>query len=325
MWRWNACLLVLGSLAIESIASAAPPVGEVCSAIETWVRLDLVYGRIRATPHCPRVEITRESGDLPAGDGHRVEINGCAANLRVLYERCDSGGWLRLTVENREVTLTRESKSPARSLRLHQPQSGPLRLEIRDDSGSHEWTGENLWSLVLGDPAICERHLDDALAQVRSDWRLSERRARLTEELLRVAQVAPTREQIEAAVARLASPSFRERALAERELLAGGPAVLRHLDAIDRRLLNAEQQSRIERIAGTFRSALDADRCERIAAWLAPEPTTWLCLMFEPDEQTRLLAYDALRRHGGAPVEFDPRGDEGQRREQLGRLQGTLR
>ena len=127
-------------------------------------------------------------------------------------------------------------------------------------------------------------------------------------------------------VAQLGSPRFAERAAAERSLWNSGPVILKHLAALDHNQLSPEQRGRISQLQGRFSYCLEGDRCERIAAWLSADQSTWLTLLQHEDSNCRQAAFEQLRRMSGDKVTliFSPQASKSTRDEQISNLQLQL-
>ena len=118
---------------------------------------------------------------------------------------------------------------------------------------------------------------------------------------------------------------YSTRQHAEADLKSLGPGVLPFIQQIPERHLDAEQRQRIERIRRHYHVNAP-DCCERVAAWLASRPTTWLALMRDEEPMRRKLAYAALCASCGEQrtLEFHPSGDHDLRRRQLDKLHSQL-
>jgi hypothetical protein len=205
-----------------------------------------------------------------------------------------------------------------------QPAQGRLHLEVQRGDEVRTWEADDLWCLLLAQPAVCRQHLQPLLARLRSDWDFDRQRALLRSELLRLADhTLPTSEEVAELVGQLGSDRYRRRLCAERKLASLGPGVLRHLDRLKSRTLDAEQRMRLAAVRRQLQGS-HPDRCERIAAWLAPSPQAWLALMNDADHQCRQRAFQELREVCGGQLDFNPQAAADQRAQQIARLESSL-
>lgn len=322
MRRWNAWIVALGLLGHATCGSA----GENLITTSGWVRFQISFGRVAAVPrsHRLREDACRSDPLSSTSQEHSVRAENGAAQVHYLLESPDERLQIDWLPEGRFELAHQRGEDY--SLRLVQMPGQPLRLSVVVQGERTEIQADDLWSMVLEHPAVCEQHLAPQLKRLRPDLRLADQRGRLVDELLRVAQEdRPCRTAVGELVEQLGSKRFRERQRAEQSLKRKGPGVLRYLDELEPRHLDAEQTCRIERVRRHFHGPAP-DCCERIAAWLAPLPSTWLSLLDDTDPALREQAFAALCNTCDEPsLHFNPNAAPDAREAQIATLEQQLR
>lgn len=320
MRRRNAWIVALGLLGHAACLSA----GENLIARSGWVRFQVAFGRLAAVPRSRRLrEDSCYSDPLSStSQSHWVRAEDGAAHAHYLLESPQERLCVDWQPDGRfELTYDRQ----AHHVRLLQVPDGPLRLAVVVAGEGTTVEANDLWSLLLTHPTLCDEHLAPHLRRLRPDLKLAEQRQRIVGELLRVAtEQRPCRKVVLELVDKLGADKYRQRQRAENVLLQLGPGVLRYLDELEPHQLDAEQTFRIARVREHYQAGA-ADCCERVAAWLAPLPSTWLTLMEHADEVHRQRAFAALCNTCGDPMlVFNPSAAPDARRAQIAKLQSQL-
>jgi hypothetical protein len=207
-----------------------------------------------------------------------------------------------------------------------QPSYGPLSLTVGARQSQRVIHAASLWHLLIGHPEICRQHLLPLLQLIDSRWDPGKLAADLEEDLIQLAgsQDAPDRRHWDALVAQLRDERYTRREAADSQLRASGRIVIHYLRELDPTRLDAEQKFRVRRIIAALGDGEGSDTPDRVASWLAGDPSIWLGLLSRDSESTRRLAFQQLSSLVNKPLVFDPAADEKTRQSQIGQIRGLL-
>ncbi len=249
-----------------------------------WVRLEIVFGRLRLTHSRLGQESTANASLPEKGITESLAFSAKTADSsRLRYQYGDKEQSLRVDFEQAaSVTLDRvpNGESKLATVRLRQPLSGPMNLAITDGQTTREFAADGLWQLMLAEPELCQQHLCPILQSLRSDWMLQAQTQQIEQALLATASLnrAPDSARMAALVQQLRDPSFARRQDADRQLREMGQSVVSFLSRLDERTLDAEQRTRIRQIRQSLHFH-EGDTPTRVAAWLADDKSVWLALL----------------------------------------------
>lgn len=311
-----------------TLAQEGPRPGNLLSRTP-WARLEIVLGRLRLT-HCRLGQEATVSANVPEkGITESLAFSSKTADsTRLRYQYADNEQSLRVDFEQADsVVLERVPKGPSKlaTVRLVQPQRGPITLVVQEGQATREFAADGLWQWMLTEPDLCRQHLSPILQALQSDWILDAQVQQIEQALLATARWnrAPDALRMGALVQQLRDPSFSRRQDADHQLRAMGQNAVSYLNRLDERTLDAEQRTRIRYIKHALH-VQDGDTPNRAAAWLADDKTIWLALLERQNAATRTVAATQLERIVGQALAFDPAADEAERRQQIRRLRAEL-
>jgi hypothetical protein len=231
---------------------------------------------------------------------------------------------IEISVSSRRVHIVQEPEPGADVLLVEftQPSCGPLSLTLGAGPSQRVIHGASLWHLLIGNPEICRRHLVPLLQLIDSRWDPGKLAADLEEDLLELARSrdAPDRRHWDALVAQLRDERYTRREAADGQLRASGRIVIHYLRQLDPAGLDAEQKFRVRRIIAALDDNEGVDTPDRVASWLAGDPSIWLALLSRDSESTRRLAFQQLSSLLDKPPVFDPAADEKTRQSQVEKI-----
>lgn len=319
------CTLVLLPLLTASLAAAPPPENLLQRA--NWVRPEICDGRLvvqNLRAGQARIAQKPENEDLPR-QMLALECDDVRITLR--YEAEDERGAWNLTVTNeREVTLQRLTfgDEPG-EITFRQPLEGDVKLNIRDQHGSHEYAARSLWRLLLGGDSRCREQTVALLEGLWPRLNLATRISEARQALLQMATGSQTTQEDRWTrwIEQLGDESYAVRQAADRRLRdAGRPAAV-FLGRLNLAELDAESRLRIRRILAD--AADDSgDTPQRIALLVEDDSLVWLRLLESTDAAHRAQAREKLMSLTQRPVEFDPAADVKVREQQTQTIREQL-
>ena len=313
-------------MATATYADAMEPAGSLITSAG-WVKLHIVFGRFQAVASQPRLrqEASNRDQESFTFQSHSVSAQDGVAEIDYLLKsphdylsvkwRPDGAFHIRHErVDEQHLTVTYD-----------QPAKGKVVLTVQRCGKRTTVRGADLWSLAISHREICDKYLAPSIAAFYPSLRITEMRDRIVDELFYIAtQERPCPVGVEKLVEQLGADRFRMRRKAEEQLKELGPGVLRHLATENPRHLDAEQKRRIRRVRQHYRVA-SPDCCERVAAWLAPLPRTWLALMDDSQIQRREKAFAALCQScDDRELVFTPHANDDQRQAEINELESQL-
>lgn len=221
-----------------------------------------------------------------------------------------------------------QGKSSQEEVELVQPATGPLVVKIGSGERLRTVEASSLWHLLLFEPEAGRKILPwlEALqipsASADLSKMLHDARALLLRNAVRSKPFDQSR--LVVLVAQLGDSQYAQREAADGELRSMGAAVIEHLQRIDPRQLDLEQQCHVRRILATFTNRT-GDSPEWIAAWFLEDAEVWLVLLAQSDESVRRLAVNRLQAILHRPITIDPAGDKALRTQQIEALRAELR
>lgn len=307
-------------------------------------RFRLILGRLQLDParHRKGTKEATRSQPYPLTETLTVSSQSGIASLHYTF-RSDRQHAIVDVVDILQVRIVSERKDLRQRLTLEQPPEGPLRIRVEslassatiDDPPSlltpsfltprssfltprssfstapppaapASLSTPSLLHLQSSHPRLFAGHLGELLPYLLSTPTVSELNRAAQRQLLATAdrEPLPTLGEVEACVERLAAPQRRIRVAAERELLAWGLPVLRHLDRLDAALWDSEQRSRIRRVRWTLQPRR-ADTPQSLVHWLATDPEYWNLVAADWSHEKRHRGDVVLRRVCGTGLDAD--------------------
>lgn len=292
-----------------------------------WMQYKMVAGRVAASSSYPGTNMTFGPAEVEGRRRERLEIRITPAQIHLRYELTSASERLAISLADGQVfSIRRDSSEPKYSLLFEQSPGQSLRLSLAQADSEAVLLGDSFWHLYLAEPELVRRHLIPLLEILHPSWQLASMGSAIEEALVERAQNhRPNASQLWGKwVDELASPSFSDRASAERALTSAGQAVLPFLQHLDRSRLDAEQASRVRALVDSL-SVDYEDSADRIATWLAGDEAVWLSLLTRGEPLRRRVAAAQLSLVVGTPIDFDPQADEATRKTQIERLRARLR
>lgn len=293
-----------------------------------WVGFAIVGGRIQSTAY-QSVNINSSSSVGPGGSTSErltVQINGEQRTIDYEAKGKDEITIASKNADDLRMRRVKKDTSETLTVELVQAPRAAITFSYGTEGKMRQSQAQSLWLLLLAQDADGRTQLVELLDHLRNDWRMGERLAGVEDELLRLASSGqlPDRSHWAELVTQLADDRFARREAADRELRSAGPAVLGYLRRIDLGKLDAEQQSRIQRIIAAQGQEAEEDSAATVASSLVLDPEAWLVLLDRPDETIRRQAAGQLGRLLGRTIAFDPAADNDTRRRQIEALRTTL-
>jgi hypothetical protein len=311
-----ALLLILVACSQPALADRPPPIHPTLAQQLRFLEIRLVGGRIWVTS----LDATR-SIDSTASSGDRQErllLSFHRGLVTLSYQMSTPAGqWNITATDGDEMIIRRTPKSPSTepSLEFIQPAGGMLTLRL-GDGPVH--SGVSFWHLMLGHPKLCDDELVPILQWLKPQWPLVPT-AQGIEKALHTG-LGSSRRYDRRTVAELlrdlGSDQYTRREAADRQLRESGQPIMPLLRGIDRQRLDAEQAFRVRNILRSMSGDPREDSAERVALWLAGDPTIWLALLERDDPSVQRWAAQELSRLLEKPVKFDPDADAAARARQ---------
>jgi hypothetical protein len=292
-----------------------------------YFSLDVISGRIVASS--PQRDRKLESQSSGKERRERLSITLAGPSTSISYELALGDVQVSYdVVDGAEVTVVRRGKGAGDDsfLEFHQPRSGAVSLHIGQGDRAQKYEAANLWRLFASEPAVCREQLAPLLELLKPGWQLNqtalegERSLRDSAKMLQSVDIAAWRRLVD----ELGAPKFSTRQTADRRLRSFGPGAALFLMSIDRRRLDAEQESRVQSIVRHLSGGERADSPDRVALLIAREPQVWMRLLESGEEAERRLALVQLEQLLSVPIAFDPAGDAALRETQLAALRLQL-
>ena len=322
-------------LAVWAIASPAdrqaraqqPQLNPGLAPMLRYFELNVSSGRIAAVSDQRDRKLESQSNGKDRRERLSITLSGDATSIS--YELATSEGQIGYEViDGREVMLSRRTPGAAGEayLEFHQPRSGPVSLRIGEGNQETSYEAGNLWSLLAAEPELCRERLTPLLELLKPDWRLNQTALEAEQSLYDSAKVIQSAKLTDwrRLVDDLGDAKFSRRQAADRELRALGRGAALFLTSIDRRELDAEQQSRIRAILHDLSGGNRPDTSDWVALFLVREPRVWVRLLGSDEEDRRRVALEHLQRLLNRPIAFDPAGDKPSRDAQVSALRWQL-
>ena len=323
-------ILVALVLACHSLLVSLPVAaqGEIDQALFErlrWARFELVRGRleVRDIRRGQNRSITVEHHEIMVREHISFRIDN--QDLLLHYERKGPQDSLILDVlGNRLLTLRWIPTSPEKQEVFYHQDLKQVRFQVGGEKGQ-EHQAAHLWLLFLEHPEDCQRHLVPMLETLRQNWQLGRSLDTVETNLIRTALTPPAidMDHLREKITELRSGPYRQRRAADLAIRSMGHEIVGILEEIDTRDLNAEQRLRIRRICESM-SSHSADTPLSVTSWLKSSPSTWLCLMKNPDWTIRVSAHQRLAWLIGNPVPFNPEASPAIRERQIATLREDL-
>lgn len=275
----------------------------------TWLRVDVVSGRLEPRGFRSANVRILQSRDLPNGESEELQLiseSGCTS-LRFEHRRPASRDTVFVD-DKGKVLLRCESSDPARdSFEFDQTVRQPLRITVTRDGNRREYRSPSLWHFAFEQPELATGSLERLIGLVRPGWSLTREADAVREALQRSADhlLVPDRADVEFCVKQLASDRFAERKAADRRLRELGPGVLPIVDQLDPTTFDREQRERLRRITEAMGLA-GPDSPQQVAQRLSADPRIWTALLNHSSAEQRRLATRQVERLTGRSIGFDP-------------------
>jgi hypothetical protein len=226
------------------------------------------------------------------------------------------------SVSNVCIRYSGKDGDPQPPVEFNQPLKGETTLKIGPEGKQNIYSAPSLWHLLLAYPAETKQYLTPLLELLRPNWKLSDAAAAIEKELLhkKLREAKSDRKNWTALVDQLGDDSFAKRQAADRALRAADPVVMHFLEQLDFSRLDAEQQFRVSRIIKSLNDRLGDDTPERIASWLAGDPSVWLILLARPEPDERRYAAAQLSDVLGEPIPMDAEAEPSTQKTQMEQL-----
>jgi len=294
-----------------------------------WTRLCIASGRITLIGTRIGHKSVVTSEDPETGVRQRLAFSAEGPDSASLhYEYTGAGRKMTVDVERSaqvSIHFVPSPNSERAEVRYHQPERGPVSLEIRCVDGDRRIAASGFWRLVLAAPELCAKHFLPVAESLRPGWALEAQARQLEEALLAGARSGPrSQEGRWAALVRdLGHPRFQRRQQADRQLRAMGQFVVPFLERLESESLSTEQRVRVRHILEAL-AVPDGDTPVRVAAWLAGDAEVWIALLDRPEAEKRAVAMQRLATLCGRPLALDPLARADERHRQIARLRAEL-
>ncbi|MBC8354270.1 MAG: hypothetical protein H8E66_19935 [Planctomycetes bacterium] len=328
MRRRIACLLLCLLLQHAIPAQAEVPKTASLLARSGWARFQLVLGRIEvANIHSSQTR-TATSGGEGANLFEKLSISGDTDVPSVRYERLTPSDIITITVINgTRVEISRAATSLGQVVPVifRQQPGADIILRVGAAPNIHTYRASTVWHLLLRSPEACAVHLLPLLKVMQPSWHFDEMLARGTDELIRGAMSSnfDSRHTARRLIAKLDSPAFTTRQLAQQQLSRLGVGILPYLNQLSDSELTREQQRRLEQVRADLRGGA-ADSPERIALWLAEDEQIWVAMLAHDELPIREFAASHLTKRLAKPIDFDPEGMPLERTQQVARIRSRF-
>ncbi|NUQ63661.1 MAG: hypothetical protein HUU20_14385 [Pirellulales bacterium] len=322
------CALAIAVGILVQVSSAAEPLEtpKLSEAARSgWLNFGLLSGKVTLTgSRFGSINSTSSSN----GRTERLTIRATGSGPAVKYEMTGSRGGFTLEVSAQDQLSIQwkpegESSVP---VKFWQEPGEKVNLEIGAAGTEKVCRAPSIWHLLIAEPAAARQHLVPILKLFQFDMDTAAAADQVESILLTAGApvVVPDRQRWAALIERLGAESFAQREEADRELREAGRMVVTYLERLDPRQLDAEQQYRIRRIIQSVSAGTGNDTPERVAAWLAGDPSVWLSLLARDDESARRMASVRLQKLLGHPITFDPTAAADARAAQIEQLRLQL-
>ncbi|MDA1050003.1 MAG: hypothetical protein O3C40_05925 [Planctomycetota bacterium] len=328
MRRRIACLLLcLLFQHAASVRAEVPPATSLL-ARSRWVQFQIVLGRIEVANIQSSQTRTATSGGEGVDLFEKLTISGDTDTPSVRYERVTPSDLLIFKVINGNRVEIDRAATRSRQVvpvRFLQPPGGDIELRVGAESDSQTYRAPTLWHLMVGSPEVCETHLLPLLKVMQPGWRFEEVLSRAMDELIREADASDfaLRHTARRSIAKLNSPTFATRQLAQQQLIQLGVGILPYLNQISTSELTREQQRRLEHVRVDLRGE-EADSPERLAMWLVEDERIWVSMLAHDELPIRKMAAGHLAKRFPNPIGFDPEGTPLERTQQVARIRTRI-
>jgi hypothetical protein len=300
VWRSSSPMaILLAVLAAAQAARAADPAAPAPLLTKAGgVRCAVIMGRIAALEAPPYAAKSEATDSEAAGPRETLCIQASAGAYVVRYARIAEDEQLALDfLATGEVRI--ERRMGTTRVLFTQSKQGKLRLDVEEGGAKTLHEAPTLWHLLLAEPEAAREHLLPLLAVMNADWQLADQATAVRDALVAAAQeerpVGLSGTQVKRLVAELSAPKFSVRQASYRQLAEQGPAILPHLERLQRGELDAEQRVRLRELTAQFDYAT-ADSPQRVAAWLRHDAAIWQALAKDKVEEVKRVAEEQLQR-----------------------------
>jgi len=274
------------------------------------------YGRYIITNGQVRITSQQFGGGMSTSSSsgknkESLRMNFSPQGLTVNYEQVSDTETLRLNVQSGGQQLNITVVPAAEGVQFDFVQDTEVcRLSAKLGDQTWEASGSTVWHLFLAEPEFCRKQLAPILETCRADWRLTEKATNIEEMLVETAKKAGDVDvdRYLTLVKNLASPTYAERQVADRQLRAAGRAIVPFLQSLDLSQYDAEIRFRVTTILAEY-GGNGEDTPQSAAQQLMSDRKVWLYLLRRNELDKRQLALSRLEKLTGSKLDFDPAAD----------------